>query len=132
VIIYVRIADSVLEDADWGVAQLTLEAGVVTGYRVVKRGVYELPDMMGWTAEQLTEWSAHDPTGHHPEEYHEVSQNPEGPWVDFWKPIQTAHCHSCGKPVQAGAGFITHDNRGSERRPKYEPVGVYCSWECCR
>lgn len=68
----VRISDNVLEEEDWGIDQLYIDAGVVKSQDHIDVGVYEIPDMIGWTTEQLIEWSAYQDVGSHPENYYEI------------------------------------------------------------
>ncbi len=68
----VRITDNVMDAEDWGIDQLYLEDSVVRFQDHVDLGIYTIPDMEGWTSEQLMEWSRHDDTGRHPENYHEI------------------------------------------------------------
>jgi len=53
----VRISDNVLEEEDWGVDQLYIGSGIVMSQDHISIGVYEIPDMIGWTTERLMEWS---------------------------------------------------------------------------
>ena len=67
-----RITDNVLEKEDWGIDQLYVENGIIRLQDNIIKGVYSMPDMLGWTSKQLMEWSHHDNTGSHPEQYHEI------------------------------------------------------------
>ncbi len=71
--IHVRISDNQLEEEDWGVSRLTIIDGVVAGQSRILDGAYWIPDMMGWTTDQLIKWSSYDATGRHPEQYNEIS-----------------------------------------------------------
>ncbi|MBW2647846.1 MAG: hypothetical protein JRE23_17085 [Deltaproteobacteria bacterium] len=69
----VRITDDVLEEEDWGIDYLIIRGGVVVRQLRCTEGSYRTPNMIGWTREQLAEWSQYDDTGQHPENYHEVT-----------------------------------------------------------
>jgi len=68
----VRITDNVLDDDDWGVDHIILRDGKVVKQCTSTEGVYRIPNMVGWEREQIVEWSKHDDTGRHPEQYHEI------------------------------------------------------------
>ena len=68
----VRISDNVLEEKDWGIDQLYIDAGVVKSQDHIDVGVYEIPDMIGWTTEQLVEWSAFQNVVSRHEYYHGI------------------------------------------------------------
>ena len=70
--VLVKISDNVLESKEWGQDALVLRYGVVTRQMTLTKGTYSIPNMVGWTREQLTEWLEYDGTGNHPEEYHEI------------------------------------------------------------
>lgn len=70
---YVRIADNVLEEEDWGIDRLIIVDDRVIDQTHNLTGAYRIPDMMGWTTDMLVEWSSYANTGTHPEEYHEIS-----------------------------------------------------------
>jgi hypothetical protein len=69
----VSVRDNVLDEEDYPIDCLILRDGVVTKQESIHKGVYRIPSMMGWTREQIVEWSEYDDTGRHPENYHEVS-----------------------------------------------------------
>lgn len=73
-IIHARIADSVLQDDNWGYIELTVVDGLITGVREVEPGCYgwDYGPAAGWDLEQLLKWVKYDSTGTHPEEYHEL------------------------------------------------------------
>jgi len=68
----VRISDNVLDDRDWPVAKLTFVNGKITRQQVVKEGLYEFDDLVGLDRIDLLGWLSEDPTGYHPEIYHEI------------------------------------------------------------
>jgi hypothetical protein len=69
----VRISDNVLDEEDWGSNTIHIEDGVVVmSVTNVDKGVYNIPNMYGWTVGQIKDWLSWDPTGHHPENYHEI------------------------------------------------------------
>jgi len=69
----VTITDNVLDRNDWPIARLLFNArGGVTDQFLVKGGVYQLPNMVGWNLKDIHEWLMYDPTGNHPEMYNEV------------------------------------------------------------
>jgi len=71
-VVEVRISDNVLEDEDWGIDELVIEDGVVVSQVRIKNGVYSSTGMVGWTCEQLYEWSQFENMFSHPEEFHEI------------------------------------------------------------
>jgi hypothetical protein len=66
----------VLEEDQWGVAELDIEAGKVVSSRIVRPGVYGLDGDTcpgpGWTLEQIAEWTRLDMEEQHPAQYNEV------------------------------------------------------------
>lgn len=72
-VVRVRIADNMLEAEDWGVAELIIEDDLVVSQRQIQEGVYQIPEMVGWNTQQLSEWSQWDDTGHPVENYHEIA-----------------------------------------------------------
>ncbi len=74
-VLTVRISDNVLEPEDWPIDGLTLVDGVVVGQLHLIKGAYRLPNMEGWTTQQLMEWTQYDPVGSHPEQYYEISKH---------------------------------------------------------
>ena len=70
--ILARISDNVLDDDAWGVYKLSLKNGVVKKQRTINKGVYAIDPFVGMSIEQLSLWSSYDPTGQHPENYHEL------------------------------------------------------------
>lgn len=69
----VGVRDNVLDEKDYPIDCLIIRDGMVTKQESIHKGVYGIPNMMGWTREQIVEWSQFDNTGHHPEQYHEVT-----------------------------------------------------------
>jgi len=79
--ILVRVADNVLEQEDWGIDMLTIQYGVVVSQESLFKGVYEIPNMVGWTTEKVCEWTSyHDPSSH-PQNFYELSYMETVPWV---------------------------------------------------
>jgi len=72
-VIFVRIADNVLDEGDWPVQALKIQCGTVITQRDILPGVYTVVNMVGWTKAKLVNWANFDPTGSHPEVYHEVA-----------------------------------------------------------
>lgn len=69
----VSITDSVLDEKDWPVAELTLDSmGFVIKQVALKDGVYSLPDFTNKNLVDIQDWLAHDPTGSWPEMYNEL------------------------------------------------------------
>jgi hypothetical protein len=89
--IRVRISDNVLEEKDWTVYELKIElykgSPTVMAMRALNLGVYG-QDLIGFTLDQLSEWLCWDPTGHHPEVWHEI-----------WTPTQDNPCYESGLSV---------------------------------
>lgn len=72
-LLLIRISDNVLSEEDWPVAMISFDkSGIVDAICVTHKGVYSLPDCIGWSFEKLAEWQSYDPTGEHPENYYEV------------------------------------------------------------
>ena len=68
----VRIVDNVMDNEDWGVDRLIINAGHVVAQDRVFGGIYAIPDMVGWSVSQLCEWSKYDNAGSFPENGHEI------------------------------------------------------------
>ena len=73
-VVCTRISDNVLDEEDWGIDGLTIRDGVVTEQLHLTKGAYTMEDMVGWTTQQLMEWTQYDPTGNYPEQYYEISK----------------------------------------------------------
>lgn len=73
-VLYVRVSDNVLSDEDFAVRRILIENGTVVGHTDLNPGVYGFDFMPndGWTLDQVLNWTSYDPTGQHPEVYHEV------------------------------------------------------------
>lgn len=82
---WLRIADNVLADEDYGFFEVTTKGGVVT-HLVEHNSLYSTPELVGKTLEDVLEWLKYDGTGRHPEEYHEVFL--EGGWTSRVKGIE--------------------------------------------
>jgi hypothetical protein len=70
--VQVRISDNVLEEDDWSINELVIQDGVVVSQKNIYNSVHALPDMLGWTTNEVEEWTHYDPTGAHPENYYEL------------------------------------------------------------
>jgi len=69
----VRISDNVLEADCWTVGTVWFcEAGYIVKVETTQKGVYDLPNFIGWSYAKLAKWQDHDDTGRHPENYYEV------------------------------------------------------------
>lgn len=77
----VRISDNILGEREWSVYRLTIEGGKVVRMDTIYDGVYRR-DLVGMTVEQLAEWIAYDPTGSHPEVYHEWRPIGGDKWIE--------------------------------------------------
>lgn len=81
--IRVRISDNVLGDEDFNIYDLELApfngAHMVVAQRLVQTGVYG-QDFLGMLAERVRDWAAWDPTGTHPEVWHEVWNPSKQKW----------------------------------------------------
>ncbi|KKL47509.1 hypothetical protein LCGC14_2334780, partial [marine sediment metagenome] len=73
-VVNVRISDNQLDEEDWAVDGLTISNGVVIKQLHLTKGVYTLPDMVGWTTDELIWWTQYDATGRPEEQYHEISK----------------------------------------------------------
>lgn len=80
-IVHLRISDNVLEEDDWPVVEATLTDGRITELKEIKSGVYSwgVAPTIGWLIKPLLTWLRYDPTGSHPETYHEI-RIPEQEW----------------------------------------------------
>lgn len=75
-ILWIRISDNVLSRDDWPIGIIAFdETGHISAISVTHKGVYRLPNCVGWDFSQLTTWQNYDATGVHPETYYEVSNN---------------------------------------------------------
>lgn len=87
----VRISDNVLDDEDWPVYELEIEPHkgelVVMAQRVVNLGAYG-QDFTGFNLKRLSNWLCWDPTGQHPEVWHEI-----------WTPTHGNPCYESGLSV---------------------------------
>lgn len=93
-VVRVRIADNVLDDEDWPVAELVINDGLVVSQRVVHPGAYRIDDMVGWSVDELSAWSSYDGTGHMPENFQEVALGPNLPdksGIHIWN-LMKDHC----------------------------------------
>ncbi len=71
----VWISDNVL-DKDWGETIILVKNGKVVDRKERKKGPYSVPNMMGWTTQEIVDWSKYDSTGQHPETRHRVRMLP--------------------------------------------------------
>lgn len=72
--IVARVSDNVLDDKDWPVVEADVEGGVVVRRWVVNKGAYGTDTILpvGMTVSEICEWTRHDGTGRHPEQYYEL------------------------------------------------------------
>lgn len=91
-VLFVRKADNVLDPQDWPLRKLYLrETGLVFAHQDVAltsdiRGMSlfsEHDPREGWGIVQLSEWSRVDPTGNHPEIYHELRAFCDSAYFNF-------------------------------------------------
>ncbi len=71
----IRISDNVLDEEDWPIREILIRDGVIVNVLDVHHGVYswgETTPTIGWDLERLCEWLDFDPTGSHPENWHEI------------------------------------------------------------
>lgn len=84
--IRVRISDNVLGDEDFNIYELEFEkrgpVHVVVAQRLEQSGVYG-QDFLGMIAERVRDWAAFDPTGSHPEVWHEIWDPRKDEWVSL-------------------------------------------------
>lgn len=78
--LWVRVSDNVLEPSDWMVWPLDIDPATMA---VAQCGAaaHDGP-CEGWTLGRIARWTCFDPTGRHPETYHEI-QLPSGDWKSF-------------------------------------------------
>ncbi len=77
-IVDVRIADDVLEEEDWGIDQLIITYGIVRYQNHISKGVYTIPDMVGWNVGDVVTWSHDENFASHPQNFYEVKLYPIG------------------------------------------------------
>jgi len=83
----IRISDTVLEDWDWPIDELTIEDGIVVGQKSVHEGAYAITDCVGWPVERLLKWTHYDGTGEHPEIFQEMWDRKKSKWDTFVKEL---------------------------------------------
>ena len=71
-IVDIRIADDVLEEEDWGIDQLIITHGIVRYQIHCAKGVYTMPDMVGWNVGDVVTWSQYDDCNSHPSNSYQV------------------------------------------------------------
>ena len=79
VLVLVRISDNVLEEKDWGIDMLSIQFGIVVSQESLFKGVYEIPNMIGWTTNEVCEWTSYNEPEDHPQNFHELSHMEMGP-----------------------------------------------------
>jgi len=83
--IFIRISDNVLHTKDWPIWELLYnEDGMLQTCVSQHPGAYCYPEYKiptGSHIDDLVDWAQYDPTGVHPESYHDVSDDPK----DFHK-----------------------------------------------
>jgi hypothetical protein len=71
----VRISDNVLDPEDWGSNTILIHNGVVAvSVTNMDEGVYQIPDMYGWTVDEIKKWLSYDATGSPEEQYNEIKR----------------------------------------------------------
>lgn len=75
-IVELRLSDNVLGDDDWTVRRMTLHEGVVVSVEDLPGGAYDHNQMpgIGATVADIDKWLSFDPTGFHPEIYHDIRE----------------------------------------------------------
>lgn len=73
----VRISDNVLNPEDWSIFELEFSHSAKDGFVVASQTLKNQSrgtsrEFCGMGVEDLSKWSFWDPTGHHPETYHEI------------------------------------------------------------
>lgn len=84
-----RISCNVLDEHHWPIRACDLTLDRVTAVRDIREGCYGFDPFgptVGWTLDQLRDWLAYDPTGSHPEQWHEALH--EG---GVWEPSLPRH-----------------------------------------
>lgn len=61
----VRISDNILDPKDWGEKKIRILHNKVISCSNHKDGIYKIPDMEGWSIEQLIDWLNCDPADRH-------------------------------------------------------------------
>lgn len=94
----ITITDDVLDPDCWPIANIVITGGKVSTYMpLFNSAVYDLPDMTGWTAAQVAEWTQIEPGNQHPQVGHEimwiapkVETTPDGKigWHDIKPPTE--------------------------------------------
>lgn len=60
------ITDDVLDQEAWPLWVIHVVGGIIKYIIKITPGVYGIPDMVGWSRDQLIEWIQEDSTGSHP------------------------------------------------------------------
>ena len=79
--VLVRISDDVLEEEDWGIDRIIIRDGIVRAQESLCKGVYEIDNMVGWTTKEVCEWTSYNEPASHPQNFYELSEIREVPWV---------------------------------------------------
>jgi hypothetical protein len=79
----VRIVDNVLTSGDFGLYRVHLFEERITGLREMKPGVCAPSLQLGQPLRYFFQWLQYDPTGCHPEVYHQVYDQKSSKWVDM-------------------------------------------------
>lgn len=90
--LFIRISDNVLDQEDWTIGKIFFcgageNGGTVIQCREVHKGIYALPDCVGWRLWDVWKWQRQNITGSHPENYYMVASSAEGPWFDCLTPL---------------------------------------------
>lgn len=104
--IRVRISDNVLEDKDWTIFELEFAMAKdipgsvgenvpkVVSQRLINEGCYG-EHLLGKTIVDLVKWLAYDPTGSHPEVWHEVWDTRKARWKSMVSVIDLRQILGC-------------------------------------
>lgn len=92
IVLFARVSDNVLDAQDWPVAKLELDP--TGGYTIsavhlvqpaedaMAMNTSSMPEA-GWSLVELARWTRYDPTGTHPEVYHELRGWTDRVYLDF-------------------------------------------------
>jgi hypothetical protein len=80
----ITINDDVLDPDCWPVHSICVVGGYVRNQiALYSSQVYDVPDMMGWTTQQIAEWTQIEPGNSHPQVGHEIMRISVVQGVDF-------------------------------------------------
>jgi len=67
-VLRVRVSDNVMGSDDWSIDSLVIRMDMVRAQQNVCKGIHTIPNMVGWTIDELIMWTHQEPAG--PVEYY--------------------------------------------------------------